>query len=101
VHFSRTEWFTQRTEEPAKEAGRDARKILQISSRRPGRCPIRRKERFIADWVAAGLLFARTDAVDEWLLVALALSIEIFLGESPRSFCNRGRLSCLNGSIKG
>jgi hypothetical protein len=33
---------------------------------------------FIADLVAAGLLFARTDAVDEWLQVALALSIEIF-----------------------
>jgi hypothetical protein len=38
--------------------------------------------RFIADLVAAGLLFARTDAVDEWLQVALALSIEIFW-ESP------------------
>jgi len=24
-----------------------------------------------------------------------------FLGESPRSFCNRGRLGCLNGSIRG
>ena len=38
--------------------------------------------RFIADLVAAGLLVARTDAVDEWLQVALALSIEIFW-ESP------------------
>jgi len=41
-------------------------------------------KRFIADLVAAGLLVARTDAVDEWLQVALALSIEIFW-ESPLS----------------
>jgi len=69
------------------------------SAARQARIPL--KKEFIADLVAAGLPFARTDAVDEWLQVALALSIEIFLGESPRSFRNRGRLGCLNGSIRG
>jgi hypothetical protein len=33
---------------------------------------------FIADLVAADLLPARTDLIDEWLQAALALSIEIF-----------------------
>jgi hypothetical protein len=36
------------------------------------------KKRFIADLVAADLLPARTDLIDEWLQAALALSIEIF-----------------------
>ena len=40
------------------------------------------KTGFIADLVAAGPLLARTDPVDEWLQVALALSIEI-LGRDP------------------
>ncbi|HEX9937783.1 MAG TPA: hypothetical protein VGB15_11695, partial [Longimicrobium sp.] len=55
---------------------------------------------FIADLVAADLLPGRTDLIDEWLQAALALSIEIFWGETPRSFGNRERLGCLNGSIR-
>ena len=38
---------------------------------------------FFVDLVAAGLPFARTDPVDEWLQVALALSIEIFSERHP------------------
>src|SRR5438128_12466587 len=49
---------------------------------------------------AAGLPPARTDPVDEWLQAAPALSIEIFLERPPRSFGNRERLGCLNGSIR-
>jgi hypothetical protein len=58
-------------------------------------------QRFIADWVAAGLLLACTDPVDEWLQVALALSIEIFSESPPLPFGTRERLGCLNGSIRG
>jgi hypothetical protein len=46
---------------------------------------------FIADFVAAGLLLARTDPVDEWLQVALALSIENFL-QDIRSWRSPGLL---------
>ena len=55
---------------------------------------------FIADLVAAGLLLARTDPVDEWLQAALALSIEIFWRAplAPRQCSGPG---CLNRSIRG
>jgi hypothetical protein len=57
--------------------------------------------RFIAELVAAGLLLACTDPVDEWLQVALALSIEIFSERPPLPFGNCERPGCLNGSIRG
>ena len=60
-----------------------------------------RGNRFIAGFVAAGLPCAHTDAVDEWLRVALALSIEIFSERPPRPRGHSRKASCLNGSIRG
>ena len=44
---------------------------------------------------------ARADPIDEWLQVALALSIEIFLESPPRPGGHSRKAGCLNGSIRG
>jgi hypothetical protein len=51
------------------------------------------KTRFFVDLVAGRLLLARSDPVDEWLQVALALSIEIFL-ERPPPPCGHHERPC-------
>ena len=65
------------------------------------RPPLARRHPRVSTSIRLQPSLARTDPVDEWLQVALALSIEIFLGEPCRSFCNRERLGSVNGSIRG
>jgi len=78
THLSRPP--TRRSKVRPQEPGNGARAPLQATA-----------FRFIADQVAAGHLLARSDPVDEWLQVALALSIEIFLERPPDPAATHGR----------